>query len=58
MGQQHWDAAEESLKKSVSLFDPQIEKALKSDNEFVRTDQVGFSIRIPSPASRLSGELI
>ena len=42
MGQQHWDAAEESLKKSVSLFDPQIQKALKSDNEFVRTDQVGF----------------
>jgi tetratricopeptide (TPR) repeat protein len=41
MGQQHWDAAEESFKKSVSLFDAQIDKALNSDNEFVRTEHVG-----------------
>jgi tetratricopeptide (TPR) repeat protein len=38
MGQQHWQAAEESLKKSVLLFDPQIERALKSDFEFSRTE--------------------
>jgi len=42
MGQQHWVAAEESLKKSVSIFDPQIQKALNSKYEFVRTEQVGF----------------
>jgi tetratricopeptide (TPR) repeat protein len=41
MGQEHWDAAEESLKKSVSLFDTQIEKALKSDDEFWRTEHAG-----------------
>lgn len=41
MSQQHWEAAEESLKKSVSLFDPQIEKALKSDSEFSRTEHAG-----------------
>jgi tetratricopeptide (TPR) repeat protein len=41
MGQQHWEGAEESLKKSVSLFDPQIEKALKSDIEFIRTEVAG-----------------
>ena len=41
MGQEHWAAAEESLKKSVSLFDPQIEKALKSDSEFDRTQHAG-----------------
>ena len=41
MGQQHWEAAEDSLKKAVSFFDPQIEKALKSDSEFVRTEHAG-----------------
>jgi tetratricopeptide (TPR) repeat protein len=41
MGQQHWQAAEESLKKSVALFDPQIEKALKSEYEFSRTEHAG-----------------
>ena len=41
MGQQRWEAAEESLKKSVSLFDPQIEKAIKSENEFSRTERAG-----------------
>ena len=41
MGQQRWEAAEESLKKSVALFDPQIERALKSDSEFSRTEHAG-----------------
>ena len=41
MGQQRWRAAEESLQKSVSLFDPQIEKAMKSDSEFSRTTHAG-----------------
>jgi len=41
MGQQHWEAAEESLNKSVALFDPQIEAALKSDSEFGRTEHAG-----------------
>ena len=41
MGQQRWQAAEESLQKSVSLFDPQIEKAMKSDSEFSRTELAG-----------------
>jgi len=41
MGQQHWEAAEDSLKKSVSLFDSQIEKALRSDDEFWRTEHAG-----------------
>ena len=41
MGQQRWEAAEESLKKSVSIFDPQIEKAMKSENEFSRTEHAG-----------------
>jgi tetratricopeptide (TPR) repeat protein len=41
MGQEHWQAAEESLKKSVSLFDPQIERALKSEYEFARTEHAG-----------------
>ena len=41
IGQQRWEAAEESLKKSVSLFDPQIEKAMKSENEFSRTERAG-----------------
>jgi tetratricopeptide (TPR) repeat protein len=40
-GQQHWEAAEESLNKSVALFDPQIERALKSDSEFGRTEHAG-----------------
>jgi len=42
MGQQHWEAAEESLKKSLSVADPQIDKALKSDFEFSRTEHAGF----------------
>jgi tetratricopeptide (TPR) repeat protein len=41
MGQQRWEAAEESLNKSVALFDPQIERALKSDSEFGRTEHAG-----------------
>jgi len=41
MGQQRWQAAEESLQKSVSLFDPQIEKALKAESEFSRTEHAG-----------------
>ena len=41
MAQQHWEAAEDSLNKSVSLFDPQIQEALKSDNEFGRTEHAG-----------------
>jgi tetratricopeptide (TPR) repeat protein len=41
IGQQHWEAAEESLKRSVALFDPQIERALKADNEFSRTEHAG-----------------
>jgi hypothetical protein len=41
MGHQRWQAAEESLQKSVSLFDPQIEKAMKSDSEFSRTEHAG-----------------
>jgi tetratricopeptide (TPR) repeat protein len=41
MGQQRWQAAEGSLQKSVSLFDPQIERAMKSDNEFSRTEHAG-----------------
>jgi tetratricopeptide (TPR) repeat protein len=41
MGQQRWEAAEESLNKSVALFDPQIERALKSDSEFSRTEHAG-----------------
>ena len=41
IGQQRWEAAEESLKKAVSLFDPQIEKAIKSENEFSRTEHAG-----------------
>ena len=41
IGQQRWEAAEESLKKAVSLFDPQIEKAIKSVNEFSRTERAG-----------------
>jgi tetratricopeptide (TPR) repeat protein len=41
MGQQRWETAEESLKKSVALFDPQIERALKSDSEFSRTEHAG-----------------
>jgi tetratricopeptide (TPR) repeat protein len=41
MGQQHWEAAEDSLNKSVALFDTQIERALKSDSEFGRTEHAG-----------------
>lgn len=38
MGQEHWQAAETLLEKSLSVFDLQIDKALKSDKEFVRTE--------------------
>lgn len=41
MGQQRWQAAEDSLQKSVSLFDSQIDRALKSDSEFSRTGHAG-----------------
>jgi tetratricopeptide (TPR) repeat protein len=41
MGQQRWQAMEESLQKSVSLFDQQIDRATKSDNEFSRTAHAG-----------------
>ncbi len=42
MGQQHWEAAEESLKRSVSLFDPQIEKVMKSDSQVIRSEVGGM----------------
>ncbi len=38
MGQQNWKSAEESLQKAVALFDEQIERAARSDQEFVRTE--------------------
>lgn len=41
MGQQRWQAAEESLQTSVSLFDPQIDRAMISDGEFSRTEHAG-----------------
>lgn len=41
MGQQRWHDAEELLQKSVSIFDSQIDKALKSDSEFFRTEHAG-----------------
>src|SRR5262249_20215380 len=41
MGQQRWRDAEVSLQKSVSLFDPQIESAMKADSEFSRTGHAG-----------------
>jgi tetratricopeptide (TPR) repeat protein len=44
MGQQHWQAAEGSLNECVSIFDSQIDRALKSDSEFSRTEQAGHLI--------------
>ncbi len=41
MGQQRWQVAEESLQKSVSLFDQQIDGAMKSGSEFSRTGHAG-----------------
>lgn len=41
MGQQRWPAAEDSLQKSISLFDSQIDRAVKSDSEFSRTGHAG-----------------
>ena len=41
MGQQRWQGAEESLRKSVSLFDQQINSAMKSNSEFSRTGLAG-----------------
>ena len=41
MGQQRWENAEESLQKSLSLCDSQIDKALNSDSEFFRTEHAG-----------------
>jgi len=41
IGQQHWDAAEASLKKSLALFDAQIEKATNSQSEYSRTEFAG-----------------
>jgi tetratricopeptide (TPR) repeat protein len=38
MHQQHWKDAEESLQKSVSLFDEQIVRAVKSDSDFMRNE--------------------
>ena len=38
MHQEHWKEAEEALQKSVSLFDEQIERAAKSDSEFMRNE--------------------
>lgn len=38
MGQEHWSDAEQSLLKSVSLFDPQIAAAEKSDSQFIRDE--------------------
>jgi tetratricopeptide (TPR) repeat protein len=42
MGQQHWEGAEESLKRSVSLLDPRIEKAIKSDEQLIRSEEGGI----------------
>ena len=38
IGQQHWESAEASLKKSVSVLDTQIEKLMNSGSENSRTD--------------------
>lgn len=38
MGQQNWKGAEESLQKAVTIFDQQIEKAVHSDSDFMRTE--------------------
>lgn len=38
MGQNKWQSAEESLQKSLSLFDQQIDSAIKSDSAFSRTE--------------------
>jgi tetratricopeptide (TPR) repeat protein len=38
MHQEHWKEAEEALQNSVSLFDKQIERAAKSDSEFMRNE--------------------
>jgi hypothetical protein len=41
MGQQRWEAAEESLNRSLVLLDLQIERALQSDSESSRTEHAG-----------------
>ena len=38
LGQQNWKGAEEILQKSVVVFDQQIESAIHSDSEFMRTE--------------------
>jgi tetratricopeptide (TPR) repeat protein len=39
MGQQDWKGAEEPLQKAVSILDQQIENAIHSDSDFMRTEQ-------------------
>jgi tetratricopeptide (TPR) repeat protein len=38
MGQENWKGAEEPLQKAVSILDQQIESALHSDSDFMRTE--------------------
>ncbi len=47
MGQQHWEAAEESLKKSLSVADPQIDKALKILSSHERNTQASSEVHKP-----------
>jgi len=42
MGQEHWTDAEQSLLKSISLFDPQIAAAEGSSFEFTRTEHNSY----------------
>ncbi|MGB6432163.1 MAG: hypothetical protein WBF06_16415 [Candidatus Acidiferrales bacterium] len=39
MGQQNWSGAAESLEKAVAIFDQQIDSALHSESDFMRTMQ-------------------
>jgi len=39
MGQQNWKGAEESLQKAVTIFEQQIDSAIHSDSDFMRTQQ-------------------
>jgi tetratricopeptide (TPR) repeat protein len=43
MKQEHWQAAEESLQKSISVCDSQIEKALKADSRLAPAEQAGYA---------------
>ena len=39
MGQQNWKGAEESLQEALTVFDQQIDSAVHSDSDFMRTQQ-------------------